>query len=985
MKLFKYIITLLFLTSLTFLYSKDYRMQYIDATAGLPQADVKSIAQDNNGFLWISTNDGLARYDGYEFKNYSVIKEGIPTSLTRTLKCDALGNLWIGTLDRGLFVYDSSLERFDNISQKLPQDVNNKHLFIYDIAINKIDNSIWITQEFGLVYRIEYSGEGDKRQYQIKHYAIPELDKQRTNSSSLMVDSLGRTIIVKTNKAYIYNQHNDSFEALLPKTINHIAQLKIGGDRLYYIKYGRLHSSLFDGTEARLESTLAIKYFLRGDNGVLWLFTNDGIYYKSSTESEHHKISDTAHVVLCSKEDSQGNMWVGLLRKGLLAIMDDKAPFMHYAENQSAETIFENTQKDIIVGSIGGELNLLTPDTLGRYSCHNIDIKQSNQNIFAIGENHLRDEYIVCRSGIAYAIKRDDIIANNTSTAPHTKIESAESIRSITFDSTYVWLGSYAHGLMLYDAQEYKLISCFTDVSPQLKLPSNIVRNTLLDRDNNLWVATSKGLVRIAAEQRFSDSPQYKIYQHDKDDPSSISYDYIIPIAQDTKGRIWIGTLGGGVNCLTFDRDDKIIENVIYTTQNGLSNNSIKGIVIDNQDMVWVTTNRGVNRIDPQTKKVKLYTPRHGLQSYEFSELSAIKLSDGRIALGGVNGLNIFDPQDIVENNQPTPITITSFTLLNKPIKPGELFYGEEILQHTIAQSHELELKYKFNSFAFEFLSINLTNPQSVKYSYMLEGFDHQWNTTPWNNRIARYTNIPPGEYTFKVRSQNSDGEWSQSAEIKIRVQYPPLLSPIAFIVYALLLIASIFLVIWEIRRRQREKTKIILMQQEKQQLRELSQMKLNFFTNISHEFRTPLTLIITPLQLLRSGANIGKEKRDRYLDVIAYNSNILYNLITEFLNMAKSDKDNFDINLRQIDVVALTKRAFMQFETWTQQQSITADLDLPSKVIMAMADPIKLEEIIYNLLSNAIKYTPTNGRIHLSLHEESDNFISVSISNSGE
>ncbi len=620
-------------------YANSYITRSITADDGLPQSDVKCITPDREGNIWITTNDGVVRYDGETFTSITAPHNETPTTQSRVVRCDGEGNIWIGTMDNGLFIYDTSA----GVLRHMPQSPS----YVYDIALDTKLNRAWIAGHRGEIYRVDGTAQSDK--WRDTAYYIGERE-DTSNISQLMVNESGSLIAIRNRAAYRYNAAEDRFEEYLPELLQGVTQIAQYDGRLYYIKGGRLHT--YDTIAERSQSSdiVNITRIFISSSGELWLFGTDGVLLKDLTTEDITTPARVIHrellQVLTIVEDDRGDIWVGVLRQGIRVISADDRAFKLYNKGMNVESLYENQDGAIFIGSVTGDLHIMTPEQDGGYETRRVGLNLSKLSIFFISENNYNNEYIIGRAGATATLNRDNM-RHDIFAAHAAKESTANSARSVVADSTYLWFASYTSGLSLYDAASHKLISRFTSESPELKLPSSRVRNVMIDSKDNIWVATSDGLVRIEAQSRFDSAPSYRVYQHDPANKSSLSYNYVIPMAEGLDGRIWVGTFGGGLNALKVNDQGDIIENTIYTTNNALSNNSIKAIVVDDENVVWATTNRGLNRIDPVSGEVDIYTPEDGLQSYEFSELSAVKLHDGRIAFGGVDGVNIFDPKSV--------------------------------------------------------------------------------------------------------------------------------------------------------------------------------------------------------------------------------------------------------------------------------------------------------------------------------------------------
>ena len=412
--------------------------------------------------------------------------------------------------------------------------------------------------------------------------------------------------------------------------------------------------------------------------------------------------------------------------------------------------------------------------------------------------------------------------------------------------------------------------------------------------------------------------------------------------------------------------------------QKGLSNNCIKAISEDNNSFIWVATNKGLNRIDPQTLSVKIYQLNDGLANNEFSERAYIEKRNGTLYFGGINGITSFTPAVFTEDTILPKLSFVNLSINNKTLKVGEEVNRQILLERSILNTDKLTLSSRNNNFSFDFVALHFTSTDKIIYKYKLEGFDKEWITSEQGNRSAKYTNIPPGNYLFSVKASCNGETWSEPLKMEIQVLQPLLLRWYFILLYILISIFIVYMIIRNFKIREKRKNELFLAQKEKQQIRELSEMKMNFFMNLSHEFRTPLTLIISPLQKLLSTPDISKDELHRHLMNIQHNSSI-----NQILKLSKQDKGKLDIELREGDIVEFCRNCFSQFLQIAHDKQIQFAFNTNASYILLLFDAYKMEEILYNLLSNAIKHTPDGGSITLDVMEQ-EKGVSIHITDSG-
>jgi signal transduction histidine kinase/CheY-like chemotaxis protein/AraC-like DNA-binding protein len=462
------------------------------------------------------------------------------------------------------------------------------------------------------------------------------------------------------------------------------------------------------------------------------------------------------------------------------------------------------------------------------------------------------------------------------------------------------------------------------------------------DSRQNLWVGTFNGLNKFDPGLG-----QFQRFLSNKQDSTSLSDNEILCINEDSFQNLWVGT-NHGLNLM--NREKGTFK--VYTTKNGLPDNSINAIYPDQEGNLWLSTHNGISKFNPKTKEVRNFNKSDGISSNELAPFAHCKTSDGEILLGSNNGLTLFNPDQIRDNEIKPKVVLTNFKLCNKNVK---LNGSDSPLKRHISQCDEITLTYKQTFVIFEYVALNYSSPEKNQYAYMLEGFEDEWNYVG-NKREATYTNLDAGTYTFRVKASNNDGLWNEEGvALKITVLPPPWLSWWA---YGFYLVLFVFLILvfrnYNIRRAKAEKEH----EQDKENLR--------FFINVSHEFRTPLTLILSPVQKLLQSNSIEESKHAA--KCIQASTNKLLNLVNQLLDFRKTDLGLLPLRAAQVDIVSFIKEIVKSFEYLGQSKNIRLQFDSSVDALDVWFDPDKLEKIINNLLSNAIKYTDEGGKITISI-----------------
>lgn len=549
-----------------------------------------------------------------------------------------------------------------------------------------------------------------------------------------------------------------------------------------------------------------------------------------------------------------------------------------------------------------------------------------------------------------------------------------------------VWIGTYGlFGLYILKQEggSKRLIN-FPGSDQPGKLSSSNIRSILEDSYGNIWIGTDQGLNLVTPEEQAKEDPFFRVFKREAGNPGSISHNYILPIFQAKDGTIWVGTMGGGLNKMNYHSNPDSISFSAYTTANGLPNNSIKGILEDDYGSLWISSNKGLTRFDVKNDIFADFNISDGIQDYEFGELAACKRKSGELIFGGVNGINVYNPIEILNDMVAPKVALTDFQVLNQSVKAGEKVRGRVILEEGINHVAKVKLKYAENSFAIYFSSLHFSSPANNKFKYMLKGFDADWIHTGADKRFAKYTNLSPGKYTFMVLSSNNDGVWSNDPKVlEIMVVSPWWMSDLAMVVYVLLLIAMI----WFFQRysliRIRQKNELLMEHFEREKIEELSQMKLRFFTNISHEFRTPLTLIIGPLdKLMKNWGALSEQQILKNFSVMRRNAAVLMNLINQLIDFRKLEQGKMKVNASYGDFIPFSRDVFNSFSELAANKSIEYVFTARKEELKVWFDVNILERVMYNLLSNAFKFTSENGRIEVIVDQEQDHILLQVIDN---
>ncbi|AXT50259.1 hybrid sensor histidine kinase/response regulator [Aquimarina sp. BL5] len=984
------------------------QFDHITTEDGLSQSDINSIYQDDEKFMWFATHEGLNKYDGYNFEIFTPdtrTPNSISSNLIYALTGDEYGNLWIGTTGNGLNHFDKSLEKFTHFvhdDKNLNSLASNHINTLYKDRLNRL----WVGTIKGLDL-VDLKVPLDEIKFQ--HFLL------NTNNQS---NSFGRNTVYaifedSENQIWaggtqgLYKFSKDDFgqfhfklmnkEIGLPdstvRSINEdtFGRLIIGTNNGLFI-LDRNHSTKVDEIYPGFTKNILI------ENNNIWVGTNSGLLHLDNTGRDtipkfvnlyaynpRDPYSLSKNIVKSLYKDHTGVIWVGTNGGGVNKFDPERKQFNHIKKTSNPNSlsydkirsIFEDSNGSLWVGTEGGGLNMLpkseSENIYNGFKNYTtipkpfvtIEIERNNRKLLLIGAEDSPSFY--------------QLDITNPENVEETDIESLDEISGSVFSlledkDKNLWIGTYDSGVnrWLYNNQtnSYKKDILSKNRLDSLSISSNIIRNIIEDKNGNIWFATADGLSKLNAKEKYKENPRFDIYRHIPSDENSISHNYILELFENSLGDLWIGTLGGGLNKLVKTKDGK--ENIFlsYKIEDGLPNNVIKGILEDDKKNLWVSTNKGLSKFNVSNGTFKNYNSNDGLQSNEFQELARLKRKNGELLFGGINGFNSFYPEAIQDNSYEAETVITNLTISNKPIKVGQEINGRVILEQTLTATDEIQLKYKENSFSFEFAALHFAAPGKNNYAYMLEGFNKNWIYTTSENRYATYTNLEPNTYTLKVKASNNDGVWDSSpTEIKIKVIPPFWRTNLAYFIYGLMIIGLLLLFRRFTIIKTTKKHQLELEHLDKEKYEEFQRVKLEFFTNISHELRTPLTLIKGPLKYLqKNDKDISEEVRQEQYGLMQKNSDYLLRLVNQLLDFRKVNQGKMRLVMRKSNIISFIKEVCEPFQFLAHKNQIIFSFDFSDEKIITWFDHDALEKIMNNLLSNAFKFTPQKGEIKIDV-----------------
>ncbi|MFW6326932.1 MAG: hybrid sensor histidine kinase/response regulator transcription factor [Bacteroidota bacterium] len=968
------------------------KFSHLTILDGLSNNTVLCIHQDSQGFMWFGTRDGLNRYDGYHFTIYRASPENSRSLSGNHIQLvyeDNNGNLWVNSEVNSLDVYLRERDCFITIQEFL----NDSSIEIQGLVramLHDSQNNLWLGTSQGL---IRYDYDAGKTTYFESNESIIEPRKLINPSIYQIIEDYNNHIWVATYRGLLkFDYSTGEFSHFTVETHGNkgmisdmVTDLTLVNDSTLYISTTEnpvmqmntnqeTFTELFryEGPGADFSAQKIIK---AGD--LFWISADNGLYtyHAKSGDFSHHHHDDkypgsiTSNNVLDLFLDKAGTVWISHWHDGISYFNICENKFDHFKKEPCINSINNNTvrcilmdnEKNLWLGTDQGGINMLNAKT-GLWQYYTIE------NQPGLSSNLIKD-LIVDQNGNLLA-------ATSRGIAIFRKRNHDNSV--FLDDITHQFLGEYEHEVLS-------------------RLQNSNVEQLFIDYHGDLWIGTSSNLFILEEKNititSISDGRYNPIYSIFEDFEGTYwigshggLYTYnkktgeftnegnklninngllrINTITEDENRNLWIGTNGQGLYILDTEREISFIDD-----STGLPSKVVNALIEDGPYM-WITTNRGLVKFDKKSYKIlNTYNHLDGLQSDQFYRNSALRIPDGDIYIGGVNGFNRFRTDNIVSNSYLPPVILTDLKINNESITPDHPLFGKVIDQH-IEIENNIILNHKHSVISFEFGSLNFLTPEKNQYAYKFEGFsedEDKWNYIG-NQRIINYTNLVPGEYKLMIKSANNDGIWNEKPRIVNIKVMPPWWKTVYFKTFVILLaLGIIFLFKKWITYNVNLRNEVRVERLEKDKIQEVEEMKLRFFTNISHEFRTPLTLILSPLEKLSQSKRIDNEEKVQ-VSLMLNNAKRLLRLVNQIMDLRKIEAGKLRLETRYGDLVAFIRDIISSFEELAREKSIRLMYNTISEQIFSMFDEDKIDKVIFNLLSNAFKYTPEGGTITVSV-----------------
>ncbi len=970
--------------------------RHLTIADGLSQNAVSAIVQDRRGFMWFGTKDGLNRYDGYQFvvfRHDPFDSTSISDSEITALFEDSRGQVWVGTRGGGVNRFDRARERFERITAGPRRNIS--------AIVEDSSGAIWVGSSGEGLFRLTMSDRvGGVTVNRFAHVPADPSSLSDDRVDALLVDRHG-VLWVGTDRGL--DRHD-------PGTASGVAFAHL--------------TPQSPAPRALIDSSVTALH--EDSRGRLWIGSIPGVsvFDSARTRIDHHYHRYRTYrygwgEAISLVEDRSGQLWVST-RSELMRLDPSTGAFTYFRYdprnpegiNSDLPTGVYRDRSDVIwIGTNGFGLNIHDPKA-NRFATFRRPESRSSRmggfSVYTIFED--RSGTLWVDAGLLYQWNRK--------TGAFRSFETS-SDRPADFGNTGVWAlvedppgslwAATYQGLYHYEIATGRYRHYRHNPGDSTGLPEEATFDVFRDRDGTIWAVTENFLVRLADPERgrferwplkerrttgqwiFPSTVQdaegalwlgsdqglarfdpktgsFRRYRHDPRDPGSLSHDAIraiLPDPRDPSRFLWIGTAGGGLNRLAIDSGTF----VHFTERDGLPNNVVYGILADTSGRLWLSTNRGLSRFNPATRRFRNYDAGDGLQSDEFNSGAAFRSPSGELFFGGIYGFNYFRPEDIRNNPHIPEVVVTGFRRGNRYETVRD---SGAVLRATISETDTLRLSYRDAVLTFEFAALEFSAPSKNRYAYRMVGFNDEWFESG-AVRAATYTNLPPGRYTFQVRASNNDGVWNErGTSLAIIIAPPWWRTWWAYGLYAALALTALYGIRHYEMNRLRLESRLEIERVEAEQLRQLDRARSQLFANVSHEFRTPLTLTMGPLDDLRAGLHGPLTSAAvEQVDLARRNAGRVLDLINEILELARVEAGGESLHARRLDLGPFVTSVARAFVPLAERKAIAYDIPSPAGPIIIYADPDHLERALSNLLSNAFKFTPDGGAVRVTVTDD--------------
>ncbi|MBC3788093.1 hybrid sensor histidine kinase/response regulator transcription factor [Spirosoma utsteinense] len=956
--------------------------EYLTVRNGLPQGFIKSLIQDRRGFIWLATRDGLCRYDGVRFRIYNHDPQQVKSisfSSIYEIREDSEGKLWLRTENNNVDCFDPVTEQTRRVSASPQFSQAIGRDLLVAIYPDRLGN-VWVATQTNGFFRLNPNGSVSH------HHWAAKGDTVQRHINAMLIDQYGRPWLAARDGLFRYDPASGAFTGFrigqgLPQNNVQVLHERSNGELMLGFP-GRF--AIFNPTLGRVRTILDLPdtpgltpLFATDYRGADYVnqsrYTNAGGLVRLTGPDEPNGSPKLARFPALSLLVDRSNvLWIGTNGDGVIKYDLNKRLFMALPYRTNFPVDWMTQQFGVPASAIPADIRSQWPYAIQHQFDQQKNLWISSAETPPYRYNKPRQVFEPIRPAGIEARWLPNGLFRMTVLAAGPQGE--------------IWglLGPDSRAVVRYNP-ELRTFTAFPLPLP-LNHPYQILAMTV--DGGRIYLATQNhGLLRADL------SANRLIRWHaNASDPESLPNDALLCLVQDPAqyNHLWIGTFGSGL-C----RLDKLTGRIRrFTMAEGLPNNVIYGIQPDGNGHLWLSTNRGLCRFDSRTFEVRSYTADDGLPSEEFNRHHDVMLPDGRMIFGGVGGYTVFNPNRIGEDPFKPVVALTALRINNKLVNATD---ADSPIRQDINETTEIRLNYLQNFVSFDFAALQFNQSGKNQYRYKLTGLDKDW-VYSGNQATANYTNLSPATYTFVVNASNTSGVWSpHTRQLQVVVEPPLWRTWWAYIGYVLLLLGAIALFLRIRINRIRLTSRMELREQESVQLKNLDEIKSRFFANITHEFRTPLTLILSPIEHLLQ--EISDPQHQNRLALVYRNANRLLRLINELLDLAKLEAGSLTVTPTPGDLADFVDRTARVFEEEARRKQVR--LQVHSLLISPnyWFDGDKIEKILNNLVANALRFTgeggsiivsvmalpQTNGVVSEDSQQEPDELIRLTVTDTGE
>ncbi|WP_139957414.1 hybrid sensor histidine kinase/response regulator transcription factor [Flavicella sediminum] len=1003
-----------FLFLVTLLNAQEGRLEYshnLTISDGLAHNGVTSIFEDSKGYIWIGTYDGLNKYDGYEFKMYknTLAVDILTSNRIRSITEDLKGNIWIGT-DEGITVYNPSLEKFTKLySDKF---YNNRITgpIVKDIVIDKSQGFILcLTETQGvLIFDQEFS--------LLSHTKVPEsVFNRQTKFANLIAIDEGLYLISGTGGLATFNVNSLAYERILQEEVNNtnsvtkvdsktlLVTLRKG---LIYINYKKEE----DAISYKVKSKHFPKYYFKNakvdPSGKLWLgLLNEGLFVlddvysltdNSKLDIKKLQLTPGLLRISCFSFSERSGNWVGSFNKGVYRFDTQENPFHKYYPSKDAKLQLSSSSVSHLSTFDRNRIFIsATKGSMSFYDTRKHEFEKMPLQITEEDRLNVSTVFVDSRKSIWLKILgKYEFLRARRKNKPFEKVVHPSfpdfgriAPRTIKEDKYgNIWLGceDEIYKISIDSSNNILQIEALSE-NPFFK-DNKISLTRIVYPDPTfdfVWVGDDDdGLFRLKTKAR---TPLAEIeidqYIHDKNNPLSISSNFVTSICRLPNDELWLGTERGGIcKVLESDTEPKFVS---FSEKNGLSNNVVKSIDYDNEYNLWVATNNGLNKFNTKEYTFRKFSKQDGLPFADFWYASD-KLENGYIFLSGLDGFCYFRPEEVPNTEILPKLEFGDFKLFNKVVYPGDTLENRVLLKKHVEANDVLSLKHNENVFSIDVTSLHFSNPENYYLKYKLSPLEEDWIQVPSQQKTIQYNGLQPGSYELSVIASNSIGDWTEPVQLKILIKPPFWKTSLAFFLYVIFGGLIVYLVILIVLKIQTLNHNIEIEQLEIDNVKEVNAAKLRFFSNISHEIKTPLTLISGPVEVLLNQVKNNVEFKQK-LQIVQRQSKKISQLIDQVHDFQRADANKLKMDYSNFCFDSYVTELLIDFNFLAQKDGKHLEVQGVDEKIYISADQDKLGKILNNLFSNAFKYTKAGDTIKLTYYtEEKELFVKVSDTGKG-